>query len=265
MLEQIAKTGFDRSLVSGLDVEVVGDGALLIHRPVGLHEHGARGVAIGGAGRVELFERLQARVQAGQFVLPGADGPRAPLVLNPGAGQFGLAGRARDTGRLDGLVRPAQPLGSGGAIGRHALGLNAAVPGFHVQLRQRLADAVACRRRMFHRVPQRGGRVEGREHFAAGRLDVGIEAFDLAMRGLVRLGVRGQRRRGAVPLGVGVERRGAPRLDQRARRFPARIERLELGGDRRRPGVERLHLIAVEQNLLLLAVDRQFACMRGLA
>src|SRR5262249_57227851 len=96
VLEEIAEAGLDGALVACLDLEVVGDGALLIHRAVGLHEYGSRGIAIPGARGVELFERLQTRLEPRELVLARAHRSRAPLVLDARAGELRLARRARD-------------------------------------------------------------------------------------------------------------------------------------------------------------------------
>ena len=44
------------------------------------------------------------------------------------------------------------------------------------------AIRVARRRRVLHRVPQRRGRIDRREHLAPRRLDVGFEPFDVALQ-----------------------------------------------------------------------------------
>ena len=71
VLEEIAEARLDGALVARLDLEVVRDGTLLIDRAVGLREHRARRVPEGGARGLELFERLEARVEAGELVLAG--------------------------------------------------------------------------------------------------------------------------------------------------------------------------------------------------
>ena len=45
VLEQIAEAGFDGALVAGVDLEIVGDGALLIDLAVGLREDGSGRIA----------------------------------------------------------------------------------------------------------------------------------------------------------------------------------------------------------------------------
>src|SRR5713226_6510630 len=95
VLEQIAEACLDGTLVSGLDLEIVGNGALLVDLAVRLHEHRACRVAVAGARRVELFEGLEARVEAGELVLAGADGAGAPFVLDARAGELRFAGRPR--------------------------------------------------------------------------------------------------------------------------------------------------------------------------
>ena len=146
-----------------------------------------------------------------------------------------------------------------------ALGLDPDVARLDVELRQRLADAVARGRRVLERVAQRGRGVERREHLAARRFDVGFEPFDLAVRRLVGVRLRRQRRRRAVAFGVRLGRPIAARCQRQTRGFAARFQPFELGGDVRRPRLERLHLLAVERDLLLLAGDGELARVRGLA
>ena len=178
-----------------------------------------RGVAVPGARGVELFERLQPRVEPGELVLARAHRPRAPFVLDARAGQLRLARRAGDARRLDRLVRaraaPRPRLARSAPTRSDSI---AHVVALDVELASVSRHAVARGRRVLERVAQRGRRVDRGEHFAARRLDVGFEPFDLAVRGVVgsRLG------RAAPParlLALGVARRPPPRG---ARRAPAR-------------------------------------------
>src|SRR6185436_1501960 len=73
-----------------------------------------------------------------------------------------------------------------------------------------------------------------------------------------------QRRRGTIPVAVGVGGGGAARPQSQSRRFAARVEPLDLGGDARHPRVERLNLLAIERDLLFLARDGDLARVRGL-
>src|SRR5262245_60488184 len=61
VLQEVTETCFDGPFVTRIDLEVVRDGAALIHGAVGLNEDGASGIGVFGTGRVELFERSEAR------------------------------------------------------------------------------------------------------------------------------------------------------------------------------------------------------------
>ena len=162
VLEQIAEAGLDGALVAGLDLEVVGDRALLVDLAVGLHEHGARRVAVAGARRVELLERLadaprgrRARARATRT------DARAPLVLDARARQLRLARRPRDARRLDRRrARGAGRRPPRRGRRRRARTRSGTSLGLDVELRQRLGHAVARRRRVLERVAQRRRRID---------------------------------------------------------------------------------------------------------
>ena len=118
---------------------------------------------------------------------------------------------------------------------------------------------------MLERVTQRRRGVDGREHLAPRRLDVGLEPFDLAVRRIVRLRAGREHRRRAVALDVGVGRRHPPRLERGTSRLTSRVERLRLGHDGRDARVVRPRLFLVERDLLLLAIDGELARVGGLA
>jgi hypothetical protein len=44
VLKEITETGFDSALVTTVDLEIVGDGALLADAAVGLHQHHSRSI-----------------------------------------------------------------------------------------------------------------------------------------------------------------------------------------------------------------------------
>ena len=234
VLEQIAEAGFHRALVPVLNLEVVGDRALLIDLAVGLDEHGPRGVAVARARGVELLERREAGLETGELVLAGADRSRSPFVLDARARQLGLARRARDPRRFDRVVRPSKAVAGRRAFRADPFGLDPDVARFDVELRQRFADAIARGRRVLERVPQRRRRVERREHLSAGRFDVGFQPFELAMRVLVGVRFGRQRRRGAVAIHVGFGGGVAASRERHARRLAPGFEALEFGGDVRR-------------------------------
>ena len=265
VLKQIAEAGLDGALESGFDLEIVGHRALLRHLAVGLRQHGAGGVAVSGAGGLQLFQRFEARFDPGELLLAAAHRSRAPFVFDARAGQLGFARQVGDARRLDGVVRAAQPLGRRLALRRHPLRSDPHIVDFDVQLGERRADPLAGGRRVFERVTQSGRRIDGGKHLAARRLDVRLESLDLAMRRFVRLGVVRQRLFGPVAVR---ERRGgghAPGGERSAGRLAPRVERVELRRHHRTAATERLDLLAVERDLLLLTVDRQFPRVRAFA
>src|SRR5258708_35036344 len=73
MLQKIAEARLDRPLIARVRFEIVSDGAPLIDLAVCLHEHGTRGIAVAGACRVQLFERRQTCLEAGEILLAAAD------------------------------------------------------------------------------------------------------------------------------------------------------------------------------------------------
>src|SRR5438094_903423 len=160
VLQEIAETRLDRPLVSRFHLEVIGDGAVLVDGAVRLRQDGPRSIAESGARRLELLERFQPRLEAGELVL----GPSDPA-------------RRR-------LVRPR------------------------------------CRR---------------------------------------------IRRRGAFAFLAGLGRRFAARHDRCPGRFAPQFDRLELARHCGGPSIERLHLFAIERDLLLPAVDRQLPRVRRFA
>ena len=81
VLKQIAETGFDRALVSAVDLEEVRDRALLTDVPVGLHQHHPRGIAEVGATGGQLLERREAPLDRGEFLFARAQVARALFVL----------------------------------------------------------------------------------------------------------------------------------------------------------------------------------------
>jgi len=88
VLKEITETRLHGALVAGVDLDVVGNRATLIDLAVCLHEHGARGIAVAGAGRVQLFERFQPCLETGELVLARTYGAGAPFVLDTRTCQF---------------------------------------------------------------------------------------------------------------------------------------------------------------------------------
>ena len=83
VLKQVAETRFHGALVSAVDFEEVCNRALLTDMSIGLHEHHASRIAEVGAARRELFERCEAALDGGKFLLAGAQVSCAFLVLAP--------------------------------------------------------------------------------------------------------------------------------------------------------------------------------------
>ena len=151
------------------------------------------------------------------------------------------------------VVRSAQRLDGGARSAAARSGLDADVARLDVELGQRLAHPIARGSRVLERMAERRRRIDRREHLAARRLDVGLEAFDFAMRRVV--GARTRR-----PASPPRARARSPRRWRRVRRSasstrePARgalRAALELGRYVVVRACERLHLLAVERDLLL--------------
>ena len=79
VLEKVAETGLDRTLVAAVDLEIVGHGAHLADVAVRLGKHHPCAVAVFGAGGIELFERSQPRRDAGNLLFGGAEIPGVAL------------------------------------------------------------------------------------------------------------------------------------------------------------------------------------------
>ena len=90
-------------------------------------------------------------------------------------------------------------------------------------------------RRVLHRVAQRRRRIHGGEHFAARRLDVGLEPLDRALAsGVGRLFRRGASRPPASRSATARRAGLAPRLELQPRRLAPRLERPNFRLDFRR-------------------------------
>ena len=154
VLQEIAETRLDRPLVSRFHLEVIGDGAVLVDGAVRLRQDGPRSIAESGARRIELLERFQPRLEAGELVLARANRSRAPVVFDTGARELRFARGASNARRLDGVVRASETVGGRRPFQRHAFRFDAQVAALDVQLRQRLGDLLARHGRMIDRVPQ---------------------------------------------------------------------------------------------------------------
>ena len=91
VLEQIAETRFDRALVFRLDIEIVGDRALLADMAVGLREHHARRLGVAGSRFSSSVSDARRAGQARELALPRPQVVRLPLELDAGGGQLGFA------------------------------------------------------------------------------------------------------------------------------------------------------------------------------
>ena len=211
MLDQSAEARFDRAFVARIDLEVVGDRALLTDVAVGLGQHRAGAIAVSGPRRVELLEGQEARLQRGQLLLARSNRARAPVVLDVRAGQLGFTRRSGDARGVHRLVQLPQPFRRLCAINLHAVGFDADVVSLDVQLRQRLGHPVAGGPRVLQGMAQRRGGIDGGEHFTARRLDVRLEAFDFAMHDVVgRTAVR-ERLPGTIAIDHAPRRRASRR------------------------------------------------------
>ena len=186
-------------------------------------------------------------------------------MLDARAGQFRVAGGSRHARCFESRLRAAKRLGGGGALGLHALRLDPHVGRLDVELREHVRDPFARRRCMLERVAERRGRIDIREHFAASGLDIGFESLDLAMRRFVGVRFPGERRRRPVAFNRCCIRRCVARRQRRTRRLTSRVQGATLGQDAGGAHLERLHLLAIERNLLLLTGDGELAGMRHLS
>ena len=202
---------------------------------------------------------LEPRLEAGQLRARGArTDARAPLVLDAGARQLGLARRrARSASPRCASCARRRRFGGGRAVRARRARSRCA----RRRLRRRASTAFRATRsradaRVLERMAQRRRGIDGREHLAARRFDVRLEAFDLAVRRVVGLRIGRQRRPPRDPARVSASA-AAPRRASAAR-APARARCSSVsssGRDGAPRAVERLHLLAIERDLLLLAVD----------
>ncbi len=150
-------------------------------------------------------------------------------------------------------------------IRRRPLRLHPHVVGFDLELRQRFGDAVAGGCRVLERVPQGGRRVDRGKYLAARRLDVGLEALDLAQGRFRGQRLRLERLRRTIAIGGRRPGTFTPLRDRGARRLAAGLQGAQLRGHRLRPHAQRVDLLRVERDLLLAAVDVQLARVRRFA
>src|SRR4029077_4323520 len=116
VLKEVARGAVHRALVALIDVHVVGDRSEVRDRLARFGENRARGFAVFGARRVELFERFEPRPDAGQLVLARADVAADRLAAAARDGQLRVLRRAIDLERRHGLAGAAERVFRGGAL-----------------------------------------------------------------------------------------------------------------------------------------------------
>ena len=230
-----------------------------------LGENRPRTVAILSAGRVELFERRQPGEKCRQIVLTRAELGCAAVAIRARADELRLARQAIDVQDVHRRTRPVERTGSGRALGGGTLGLDAEVVIFDFEGGNLLGHAHAGGNGVLHCVAESGGGVDGGKHLAARRLDVGLEALDLALHSHVRRFLCCKRRRRLVAFRTGAHRGLAAGVELQASRFLPRVERAHFGLDLRGGRGQLLDLLAIERNLLLEAADLHLARVRSLA
>jgi hypothetical protein len=158
-----------------------------------------------------------------------------------------------------GLLLGRQP------IRREPLAFDAKVGLLDVEPRHRFLHTFPRGARALNRVPQRCRGVQRGEDVGARGLDVAFERLDLAKRDLVLLVRLGEPPRRRFPFGVGAPARLAALGDELCVRLPSgdqhRKLRVEIGDSRGQRG----HLLPVELDLLLGALDLQFVRVRCVA
>ncbi len=145
MLQQIAKTGLDRALVAAVDVEVVGDSTLLADFPVRLDEHHTRRVAEFPARGLELHQRRQPRLAAGELVFAFAHAAQAILVFGSCRDQFRFARRRLEPDLLERRFGMGQRRSRLGLRRIHRFLLTAKVIRLDIKLGERLSDTLPLR------------------------------------------------------------------------------------------------------------------------
>src|SRR4051812_22047680 len=76
VLEKFAEARFDSALEAAVDFEIVRDGALLADVAIGLHEDHPRRIREFAAGRDQLLERGEPRLDTGEILLARAHATR---------------------------------------------------------------------------------------------------------------------------------------------------------------------------------------------
>jgi predicted RNA-binding protein YlxR (DUF448 family) len=234
VLEQIAKTRFDRAFVAAVHLEIVGNGALLADMAVGLNEHHACRIAKFTTCGDELLERRQPRFEGGEVLFARANAPRRLVVCRTRGGKRRLLRVVLKTNLIQRLVRAPQRLPGGCLVGFDLLPFDENVRFLDVQLGKRLADTRALRRGVVKRVPKRRDRVGHRVNLGPRPVDFGFKRMDLLLRARVCLARFGQNGRGFVARPLCLGARLLARIDGNSRRLSTRIEVPYFVGDLRR-------------------------------
>ncbi len=263
VLEQVAKARFDRPLEAGLDLEIVGHRTEMGDLRRGLCEDEAGRVAVFGTRRRKFLERLQTSGEAGEIVLSGAEFAGQLLAASTRTGQLRVTKRPVHTQRIHGLAGAGQPLFGSRAFPACALGFHPEVVALDFEFPQLLDDSDPCPGSMIGGMAKRGRGVDGRKDFAAGGLNVGLEAHDVALKiGVDRFLGRHPLGR-FVALGAGFRLRIAPGLELDPCGLATGVQRRHfLLHVRSRPR-QVLDLLLIEGDLLLEPADRHLARVRG--
>jgi len=265
VLQEIAEQRFGGALVATIDVEVIGNGAVLSNRAIRLCEHDASGIPVPGAFGIELLERSQPRREPGERVLPRAEVTCERVVLAAGACEVPFLGLPQLASAAMCRLRLAQAVFRGEAGRRECFAFDAEVGLFDLQGPERLGHTLARRGGALDGVPQCRGRVDGGKHLVAGRLDIAVQPFEVTQRGLVGLLLAREHRDSLYPLGLGLRGREPPLLDLDPAGLAPGFEAADLGVHLGGARFERGHLLAMQLDLLLAALRLELAGMCALA
>ena len=187
------------------------------------------------------------------------------LAIGARADKLRLAGGAIDVQGFHRRTGALERIGRGRALSGRAGRLDAEIVILDLERGDLLRHAGAGHDGVLHGMPQRGRRVDGREHFAARAFDVRLEPFNLALRGDIRGFLGRERGRRRVALGSGSTGRLAARFELEPGRLLTGVERAHFGLDLGRGMRQLFDLLAVERDLLLQPADFQLAGVSGFA
>ena len=270
VLEQIAEAGFDRALVPGLDLEVIGDRALLADLAVGLREHGARARRRTRRGRLRApratsaaprGRRARARARAPTARATRARCARWPARIRapPARSRVASIASLRAAQRRRPRPRDRPPTRSDSMRTSSALDLELR----RASRRPGRAPIAACSSAWRSAVAEL---IAENTSLRAASTSASSPSISRCAD-VVRLGLGGQRGRGAIALGVGARPRPRAAPSSAARAGSRRASSAASSARHRRAARPSSvsHLLAVERDLLLPAVDVQLARVRRLA